>query len=83
MKIFLRLLALPAVLIVQIIISVVVIITHAWKFLRFGGEFIIYDKRNQAKTILDCYQRLEHQQQVEVENKKLMEKLKKLEGDKP
>jgi len=57
LKVCIRFLMLPIAAILHLIPHIIAFVTNLYKWVRYGGEFIVYDK-DDAATIKDIYNQL-------------------------
>lgn len=63
-RIFVRLIALPFYMVIALISAFVLWMKWSINFIRFGGESVVYTKKNQRKNITDIYEKLENMEKL-------------------
>jgi len=60
MKYALRIILLPAFIFILIIGAIILNIKYLINFVKYGGEFIVYSKKCQTKTIFDVFKKVDN-----------------------
>lgn len=59
MKVFKRIIVSPFVFGLLLTTHIFFVFKRTWGFLKYGGEWIDYNKKNEVKTIKDIYNKLQ------------------------